>query len=90
MATPAREIDIGYSLKSPRAFWMVDALRCCWFVLRARDVRFWRNGEGRVRKVWRHLDCVCREAVCWKRRANGARHTEETDMLLACFGVVLC
>jgi hypothetical protein len=56
MATPAREIEIGYSLKSPRAFWMVDALRFCWFGLRARDVRFWRNGEGRVRKVWRHLD----------------------------------
>ena len=82
MATPASEIDTGYSLKSPRAFWMVDALRCCWFDLLARDVRFWRNGEGRVRKVCRHLDCVCREAVCWKRRANDARHTEETDILL--------
>lgn len=80
MATPAKEIEIGYSLNSERAFWMVDALRCCWFTLRARDVRFWRTGEGRVRKVWRHLDCVGREAVCWKRRANGARHTEETDI----------
>lgn len=40
-----------------------------------------------MRKVCRHLDCVWRVAACWKRRANGARHAEETDMFVRCVAV---